>query len=390
MTASAPPRDGDALAAAPPRPLAGVRVLDLSWLLPGPFCTNVLAELGAEVVKVERPEGDHLRTLMPGANAIVNRGKRAIALDLKQAADRETFDGLLAGADVFVESFRPGVAARLGCDWPRLSARHPRLIYLSLSGFGQDGPMAQRPGHDINYLALAGAMAIPGHWGEPPRRSGLPVGDLAAALYGALNVIAALRARDGGGGGAYIDLAIAESVLHWSQIRLADLGRDGAARRWGHLQPGNDVFATAEGAHIALGLLEAKFWRAMAEAAGEPALALQAEAFERAGPAARGPIGDALHAALGAAIGARGLAYWEEALGAADVPFTVIRDPAEVMQTPHFVARHMVLPIGEAAGGRRAAALPGRLYGGLQQPAPGIDEHGAELRAEARAQSQSA
>jgi crotonobetainyl-CoA:carnitine CoA-transferase CaiB-like acyl-CoA transferase len=366
-------------------PLHGVRVLDLSWLLPGPFCTNILAELGAEVVKVERPEGgDHLRTLMPGASAIVNRGKRSIVLDLKRAEDRETFDALIAASDVFVEAFRPGVARRLGCDWPTLAARHERLIYLSLSGYGQDGPLAQRPGHDINYLALAGAMGIPGHWGEEPRRSGLPVGDFAAALYAVINILAALRARDASGQGVFIDLSIAESVLHWSQIRIADLHRCGPVARWGHLQPGNDVFATADDARIALGVVEGKFWRAIADAADDPSLARQAEDFEHACGEARERIGDALHTALATAISAHDCAHWERALAAADVPFSIIADPAGAMEAPHFIARGMVTGIGEGPDGVRVAALPGRRYRCVAGRAPALDEHGAALRAEAR------
>ncbi|MBN8929822.1 MAG: CoA transferase [Rhodospirillales bacterium] len=385
MSVHANAAQGASPSSTPARPLRGVRVLDLSWLLPGPFCTNILAELGAEVVKVERPEGgDHLRTLMPGASAIVNRGKRSIVLDLKRVEDRETFDALLAASDVFVESFRPGVAQRLGCDWATLSARHDRLIYLSLSGYGQDGPLAQHPGHDINYLALAGAMGIPGHWGEEPRRSGLPVGDLAAALYGVINILAALRARDAGGRGTFIDLAIAESVLHWSQIRIADLDRSGAVARWGHLQPGSDVFATADGARIALGVVEGKFWRAIAEAVGDPALARRAEDFEHARWETREAVGDALRTSLGAAISAHACAHWERVLAAADVPFSVIADPAGAMEAPQFIARGMVATIPERPGGVRVAALPGRRYRGVAGRAPALDEHGAALRAEVR------
>jgi crotonobetainyl-CoA:carnitine CoA-transferase CaiB-like acyl-CoA transferase len=379
-------------------PLHGLRVLDMSWLLPGPFCTTVLVELGADVIKVERPRGgDYLRDLMPGAYGVVNRGKRSIALDLKSDEDRAVFERLLANADVLVEAFRPGVTRRLGYDWPTLSKRYPRLIYLSLSGYGQDGPLARHPGHDINYLALAGAMSIPGHWNEEPRRSGLPIGDLSAGLYAAINILAALRARDAGGPGAYIDLSIADSVLHWSQVRIADADLSARPPRWHHLQPGNDVFTTADGQRIALGVVEEKFWHRLAEAIGRPGLAAQASVFEHAKDGAtRDSAGNALSTFLREGIAAHDLAHWKRILGERDVPFAVVLGPDEAFAAEQFITRGMSSRVDDPTTGRQLnmAALPGRLYrgtshasSGLAAAAPRLDQHGAALRAELRMQT---
>jgi crotonobetainyl-CoA:carnitine CoA-transferase CaiB-like acyl-CoA transferase len=368
----------------PALPLAGVRVLDLSWLLPGPFCTHVLVDLGADVIKIERPgDGDYLRDILPATYALVNRGKRSIALDLKQAEDRALFDQLLDSADVLVEAFRPGVAARLGVDYATLSARHPRLVYASLSGYGQDGPLAHLPGHDINYLARAGALAIPAHWEEAPRRSGLPVADLAASLYAVINIMAALRVRDASGRGAHVDLAITDAVLHWSQVRFADHAQAGEA--WHHVRPGNDVFRTADGALLALGLVEEKFWGNFGAACGWNEAASLARDFEQAGNAAvRLDAGNRLRAGVTAAIAARDLAHWQRVLAEHDVPFAPVHGPRDVFTEAHFVARGVVSQFKDAVTGRHigAAAFPGGLYRGVQGAAPTLDQHGAALRAE--------
>ena len=314
---------------------------------------------------------------------MVNRGKRSIALDLKQAEDRALFDELLDTADVMVEAFRPGVAARLGVDYATLSTRHPRLIYASLSGYGQSGPLAHLPGHDINYLARAGALVIPAHWDEAPRRSGLPVADLSASLYAVINILAALRVRDASGHGAHVDLAITDAVLHWSQVRFADHAQTGDA--WHHVRPGNDVFRTADGALLALGVVEEKFWGHFGAACGWSEAASLARDFEQADSArARLDAGNRLRAGVTAALAAHDLAHWLRVLAEHDVPFAPVNGPDEVFTEPQFTERSTVSHFTDAATGRRigAAAFPGGLYRGSQVPAPALDEHGAQVRAE--------
>ena len=367
-----------------PAPLAGVRVLDLSWLLPGPFCTHVLVELGAEVIKVERPDGgDYLREILPAAYALVNRGKRSIAIDLKSESGRALLDELLENTDVVVEGFRPGVAARLEIDYATLSARHPKIIYASISGYGQTGPLALLPGHDINYLARGGALSIPAHWQEGPRRSGLPVGDLSASLYAVINILAALLSRDTSGRGAHIDLSITESVLHWSQVRFADHDEH-AGEDWHHVRPGNDIFTTSDGQPIAIGLVEEKFWRNFGEASLWPEAPQIAHDFENASSeVTRQQLGNRLRTELTQHISQHDLAHWKRVLQAGDSPFSTVSGSEEVFSDPHFVARGVVSSITTQGGERiGSAALPGGLYAGSQTPAPVIDEHGPTIRAE--------
>lgn len=362
-------------------PLHGVRVLDLSWLLPGPFCTHVLVELGADVIKVERPgSGDYLREILPSAYALINKGKRSITVNLKSESGWALFDQLLKDSDIVVEGFRPGVAAKLGIDYASMSMRHPQIIYASISGYGQNGPLALQPGHDINYLALGGALSIPAHWEESPRRSGLPVGDLSASLYAVINIMAALRNRDSSGRGTHIDLSIAESVLHWSQVRLADHAQPHG--EWHHVRPGNDIFTTSDGQQIAMGLVEEKFWCNFGEACGWPEAAQIARDFECASREdARQKLGSNLHAELARHIRQHDLAHWKRILQDGDIPFSVVNGPAEVFVDPHFVQRGIVSEItGQAGRTIGAVALPGGLYAGSRLPAPRLDEHGGAIR----------
>lgn len=357
-----------------PLPLAGLRILDLSWLLPGPFASLLLADLGADVVKVERPQsGDYLRDILPSMFELVNRGKRSIAIDLKDPASLAEFRRLVATADIVMEGFRPGVADRLGVGYDALSAVKPDLVYLSISGYGQTGPYADMPGHDINYLAAAGALSVPAVWGEPPRRSGLPVADLASAMYAALNIVAAIRRRDQTGEGSRIDIAIADSALHWSQVRIA--GVDPERPHWHHVHPANDIFETADGRGLSLALVENKFLRNFCLAAGRPDLIETfAPAEEISGDVAGAAL---LKTELARLVGSRALAEWTRLLAGADVPFAPVNRPSDIEADPHFSARGMT--------GRMSMPVPGGLGGHLARShAPGLGEHSDEIRAEMR------
>jgi crotonobetainyl-CoA:carnitine CoA-transferase CaiB-like acyl-CoA transferase len=176
------------------KPLEGVRIVDFSELLPGPFMTQNLCELGAEVIKIERPpHGDSARRMAPGLFEAVNRGKQSRVLDLKQPAGRERAIALISQADILVETYRPGVMSRLGLGYEAMKVLNPRLIYASLTGYGQSGPMAALPGHDLNYLAVGGAIALSGHGASTPAHAfGLPAADLCGAMYGFSAILAAL------------------------------------------------------------------------------------------------------------------------------------------------------------------------------------------------------
>src|SRR5256884_167747 len=171
------------MAAEPWLPLRGVRVVDFSMFVPGPFATAIFADLGAEVIKVEPPRGDPGRSYVPVQFNTGNRNKRSLALDLKSSPSRDVVEKLVKKADIVIEGFRPGVARRLGLDYEKLKTHNPEIIYCSISGYGQTGPWRERPGHDVNYVAAAGGLAFPGQWLNPPARSSLPVADMAAGRF---------------------------------------------------------------------------------------------------------------------------------------------------------------------------------------------------------------
>lgn len=259
--------------------MKGTRVIDLSRLLPGPFATSCLQGLGAEVVKVEEPAGDFLRHVPPRIGehgawfTALNRGKRSVALDLKDPAGRDALLALLADADVLVESFRPGVLARLGLDPVALRARFPRLVIASLTGWGQSGPYARLPGHDLGFLALAGLLA------RDPRVPVLQWADLAAGgLAAALRVAGALLDRARTGEGAWLDIAMLDGLIGLQQTQFANLA---AAAPPDELLTGGapvyGVYRCADGRHVTVAALEPPF-RAALEAATDD---LSAEGLAR-------------------------------------------------------------------------------------------------------------
>ena len=189
--------------------LHGLRILELTQVMAGPFCGQVLADMGADVIKVEPPEGDSTRRSLgfrmrgedTAAFLAVNRNKRSLTLDLKSADHRAIFHRLVRDADVVLENYRPGVAARLGADWETLSTVNPRLVYASVSGFGQTGPYAQRPGYDLIAQGLSGVMSVTGEPGGDPVKCGIPIGDLSAGLFCAVAILSAVIARESTGRG---------------------------------------------------------------------------------------------------------------------------------------------------------------------------------------------
>lgn len=260
--------------------LHGIRVLDLSRYIPGPFATMLLADLGAEVVKIEAPDGDEMQHLGPrdaeGAPifyASVNAGKSVRRMNLKDSAERAEFLQLAAAADVLVESFRPGVMGRLGLGYETLRAVNPRLVYCALSGYGTHGPLAREAGHDANYLALAGVLYRNG--GGTPSYFDPPVCDNVGALFAVIAILGALKSRDRDGRGCEIDMGLADSIWPLQAFQVADYGARGYS-------PGPDetylnggaawyrIYRTHDGRHVALGTTGDKFWERFCAAAGRP------------------------------------------------------------------------------------------------------------------------
>jgi crotonobetainyl-CoA:carnitine CoA-transferase CaiB-like acyl-CoA transferase len=234
--------------------LDGVEVLDLTRLLPGPYCTWILSELGARVLKVEDPwEGDYARG-MPFFD-LINRGKGSITLNLKEKAGKEIFSELVAKSDVLVEGFRPGTMEKLGLGYETLREHNERIIYCSISGYGQSGPYRSVPGHDINYISVSGLLGINLSEGVPVV-PGMLIADIAGGLFGALSIIASLYRRGAHGGGGYIDVSMTDvvhsffSIMQLGQIRQSLLSL-----------PGYNIYRTKDGKFVSVGTLETKFWR---------------------------------------------------------------------------------------------------------------------------------
>jgi alpha-methylacyl-CoA racemase len=367
--------------------LDGLKILDLSRLLPGPYLTLLLADLGADVVKVEDPAsgGDYLRHLPPQKgehNAMfvaLNRNKRSIALDLKQPAHREAFLQLLPTYDVVVESFRPGVMDKLGLGFATLSQSNPRVILLSLSGWGQQGPLAKRAGHDLNYLARTGVLGLGGDPRGLPVQPGIQVADVGGSLLGATALLAAVIERVRTGKGKHLDVALADAGVAFMQphlgARLA-MGEEGTplARGGELLSGGSPVYAiyrTRDGRGLAVGALEPKFWSGFCEAVGRPEL--EGKAF------VLGAEGKEVRRAVEEVVAARTLAEWEVFLADKDLCIEPIREGDEVLADAFFTARGLT----RQANGMTELLTPIQLGEVPTRPAPGLGEHTDEVLAAA-------
>lgn len=260
--------------------LSGVHVLDLSQYIPGPFASLMLADMGAEVLKVEPPGGDEMRKLGPrdhGGQPVfygaLNAGKTVLRLDLKTETGRQALLEHVERADILIEGFRPGVMRRLGFDYETLSVRNPGLIYCSISGYGVTGPLSSGASHDANYLATNGMMDRNGY--DKPSFFDPPVADMAGALFALAAILGALHGRRISGRGVHIDLGLADALMPLQLLQIADWASNGTVpkRQSGYLNGGAayyQVYATADARHIMLGAIEPKFWRSFCEAAGKP------------------------------------------------------------------------------------------------------------------------
>jgi crotonobetainyl-CoA:carnitine CoA-transferase CaiB-like acyl-CoA transferase len=346
-------------------PLAGVRVVDFSMFVPGPFCSSILADLGADVIKVEPPRGDPGRSYVPVQFHTENRNKRSLAIDLKHAGSPAVVQRLAQRSHVVLEGFRPGVAKRLGIDYDSLKKHNARLVYCSISGYGQTGPWRERPGHDVNYVAAAGGLSFPGGWLKPPARSSLPVADMAGGGFAAIAVLAALKE----GKGAYLDLSLFEAAFFMCAMRH---GLDSQVDPRAHIFPVNDVFECADGARLTLGILEEHFWQAFAKLVPE----LADERFSS--DAKRRANGDALSVLLQGIFRKKTAKEWQRLLEENDIP-------ADLCVTPGEAARHAQL-VERKALERGHAKFPlwanGARAGSIRGGTPKLGEHTREILVE--------
>jgi CoA:oxalate CoA-transferase len=338
-------------------PLDGIIILDLTHVLAGPFCSQALQDLGARVIKVERPgTGDDTRAFPPFLQgesayfATLNAGKQSIALDLKAGADRAVFERLLARADILLENYRPGVMARLGYGWEVLHPRHPRLIYAAVSGFGQTGPDALKPAYDMVVQARGGVMSITGETGGPPVRVGASIGDIVAGMYLAQGVLAALYQRERTGEGAFIDVAMLDSQLAIQEHALAIASATGVAPGpTGARHPTITPFATyraADGFVVIAAGNDAMF----AELCQVLGLSIATDP-RFANNAARCENHALLKRLIEAVTLGQPVAHWLEVLDKAALPTARVQDMVEVMADPQLRARNMILPVTPHPGG---------------------------------------
>jgi crotonobetainyl-CoA:carnitine CoA-transferase CaiB-like acyl-CoA transferase len=362
--------------------LSGVRVLDLTRLLPGPFCSLILADLGADVLKVEDLQGgDYARHYPPlddegtGAfYAALNRNKRSLALDLKRPQGADTLRQLVASCDVLIESFRPGVMDRLGLSLDALRAINPRLITCSITGFGQTGPLAQRAGHDLGYIARAGVLWAHGSQNHAPRVPGVQIADIAGgALWAAIGITSALYQRERTGQGAALDISMTDGaaamLLPMFATRSAgELDGPGEGMLTGGV-PCYGVYECKDGRFLAVSALEPKFWLALLTLLGLPELAADGLTSGLEGACVRGKIG--------AALRTKTRDEWVEAMRAVDVCCEPVLSPEEVVTSELARARQLFFVLNGVRHTRTPLTSPERAH----TPAPLHGQHSREALA---------
>ena len=326
--------------------LSGIRVIDLSMFLPGPMLTVMMADQGADVIKVEPAAGDPARTQGPFEDghsiwfANLNRGKASMVLDLKSEAGKAALTDLIRSADVFVEGFRPGVMARLGFGWDDMRALNPRIVYCSISAFGQHGALAHHPAHDMAVQALAGFLSVNDGPDGTPAVPGVPAADVAAGLTGLAAVLMALIGREKTGQGDYIDIAMFDSLLPWgAHIAGSALAGGPSPRSDNQRSLGGaafyNVYDTADGRHVVLGGREIKFATALLTALGRPDLIALAEAEA-------GEVQAPLIAFLRETFRTRSRDEWDAYMADLDVAYAPVLDFAEAFAQPHIAERGLL------------------------------------------------
>jgi crotonobetainyl-CoA:carnitine CoA-transferase CaiB-like acyl-CoA transferase len=377
--------------------LSGLRVIDLSGHLSGPFCAMQLADMGADVIKIEKPgSGDEARRMPPFVNGesapfmVWNRNKRSVVLDLKTADGRAALLTLLETADIVLENYRPGTMDRLGLGYEALKPRFPRLIYCAISGFGQTGPERERGGFDLMTQAMSGLMAVCGPADGPPHRLPIAISDVGAGLYAAIGILAALEARHRTGRGQYVETSLFEAAMSLGVYEAAHyFTTNEAPPRIGQAHRGSSpyqVFKTADG-WMTIGASQTKFWEHFcANILGAPELVTDPRFKTNAD---RVRHNDDLIPLLQAKLEARPTAHWLAALQAAGIPAAPVLTHDQVFTHPQTVAREMVVPVEHAKAGKsRTLGVAVKLSetpGAVRCAAPTLGQHTDEVLAELKA-----
>jgi len=370
--------------------LSGLKVLDLSRLLPGPFCSMLMADLGADVIKVEDPKiGDYIRWWSPkiggnsGFHVVLNRNKRSMTLNLKSPQGKAIFEKLAAGADVVLESFRPGVMAKLGLGFEHLEQINPRLVYCAISGYGAQGVFAHKAGHDVNYLALSGVLSYSGK--ASPTMTGVQIADLGGGgLLAAFAIMAALFAREKLGRGQFVDISMTDGAFAWNCLRWGKFIADGKVPA-----PGDDllnhglacynVYETKDGRYMSLGALEPQFWKSFCRAAGKTQWDIP-DYFEP------GEHQRKLTASVSEFFLQRSQVEWIEHFKESDCCCEPVLNLGEVMKGELMKERKMVVELIHLSWGayRQLGIAPkfSLTPGSLRSHAPGLGEHTQQILGE--------
>ena len=373
-------------------PLAGLKVIDLSHIMAGPTCSMLLADMGADVIKVEKiPGGDDARRMAPpkvGAESaaflIMNRNKRGIALDLKMPAGRDVLSRLLQGADVLIENYRRGTMEKMGLGYKALHAANPRLIYCSISGFGRTGPYADRGGFDLVAQGMSGLMSITGEGpGSPPMKAGAPVTDITAGILGCVGILAALHARGSTGKGQMVDTSLFEAGIthtYWHSAICFATGQAPAPMGTAHpLNAPYQAFPASDG-WITVGAANQENWLRLLNVLESPDLGADPRFADNAG---RMKHLTELTAALSPLFRRRTVADWLQLLEKAGVPAGPVLDVAQMHEDPQAIAREMIVETAHpAAGNVKAIGLPIKFSetpGGVTEPAPMFGQHTREV-----------
>lgn len=366
-------------------PLQGIRVLDLSRLLPGPYCSQMLADFGADVVKVEDVDrGDYLREFPPCGDRwsvlydSVNRNKRSITLDLKQDAGKTAFRSLVRQYDVVLEGFRPGVMDKLGLGYEALREINPRLIYCAITGYGQDGPYKFLGGHDVNYLSFAGITGLFGEQDGKPTMGDIQIADIGGgALMAVIGILLALQARTVTGRGQFCDVSMLDGVVSWLPFILARFGAGEKPVRGTGLLGGSyacyQVYPTADGKYISLGALEDKFWQCFCRLIGREEyirqqmdLAAQSEMIQ----------------ALQEMFREKSQAEWLEFFAGQDICLSPVNELAQVLEDPQIRHRQMIVPVPGDSSTTLLAGIPIKLSdtpGQIRPVSPAQGEHTRQI-----------
>jgi len=366
--------------------LEGTRVLDLSMLLPGPFCTVFLADFGAEVIKVEEPQrGDYIRWFPPmigemsARHHLVNRNKKSLTLNLKTEEGKKVFLQLASQADIIIEGFRPGVMKRLGLDYEVVSEINPQIIYCSLSGYGQDGPYQNLVGHDINYIGMAGILDITGKKGDPPTVPGVLTGDIGGGMLAIIGILTALQARTRTGRGQFVDVSMLDGLIAWLYHIAGDYFTSNISPTRGDSNVTGSyacytVYPTKDGKYVTVGALEEKFWVNLCRSLEREDVIPDQFKPEKQ---------EELREIFSRIFLTKTRDEWVEELKDIDICFGPVNDLAEAFDDPQVTHRQMIQQIEVAGLGMvKQLGIPVKLSGTpgqIKTPAPKLGEHTQEL-----------